>query len=546
MFYLLKPFPLSWSAERLQKLEALVERMERVEAYFEGHVRRACFYALTFGQYLGLGEKELRNLYLSAFFHDVGKIRIPSEIIQKSGPLTPGESKLMEAHSSFGEGICLDLGHLEEIAPIVGGHHEKLDGTGYPRGLKGKEIPFLTRILAIIEIYDALRSERCYKEAFSLEKSFEILYSRAVAGQLDSTIVRDLARFIGQKAIDPQTITPDLFSENGIVALHASPSRATIDPPAEVKPHTAPMDSADETKLLTILVAEDHDDQREVAELVLRKSGYRVVSADDGEQAMELIAKEQVDIALLDINMPKISGLDLCRKIRANNKLKDIYVIFLTALAHGAERVKGLELGADDYITKPYYHPELLARISVGARLIYQRREIEHRAAHDSLTGLYNRRTFEERLSDEFDRATRYQHPLSLLMIDIDDFKQVNDTDGHDWGDAVLKRITEVLRRITRKSDIPVRYGGEEFVLILPEINLADAFQVGEKICQAVKAEVFNREPPSPSFSVTVSIGAASTSAKKYQDGQAALKDADLALYRAKRKGKDRVEFIDD
>jgi diguanylate cyclase (GGDEF)-like protein len=294
------------------------------------------------------------------------------------------------------------------------------------------------------------------------------------------------------------------------------------------------------------LVAEDNKDLTEIIKTVLSKSKYWVVSAADGEEAMEKLAREQVDIALLDIMMPKMTGLEVCRKIRQDPLLRSIYVIFLTALAGGEERVKGLEVGANDYITKPFYFPELLARISVGERLTHQRQEVERQAVRDPLTGLYNRRMLEERLNDEFDRAKRYQRPLSLLMIDIDNFKQVNDVYGHDWGDAVLQKIAQRLREKTRKSDIPVRYGGDEFVMVLPETTLRGALHAAEKIRQETKSVVFDPGPSYAAFSVTVSIGAASTSEKMYTDWREMLKDADVGAYRAKTTGKDSVKVALD
>src|SRR5437867_9881561 len=185
MLYLLNAFPLNWSAESLEKLSAFVQRMGKIEPFFEGHVERVCFYALNFGKFIGLSERELRQLYLAAFFHDAGKVSLPPEILRKNGPLAPEEFKIIESHPTQGAKLCLMFGLLEEISSLVALHHEKLDGTGYPNGLTGKDIPLLARILAIIEIYDALRSERCYKGAFSLQKSLEILRAEVLAGHLD-------------------------------------------------------------------------------------------------------------------------------------------------------------------------------------------------------------------------------------------------------------------------------------------------------------------------------------------------------------------------
>jgi diguanylate cyclase (GGDEF)-like protein len=538
MLYILRPFPLKWDSESLLRLQAFATQLTQVEPYFEGHLQRACFYALNIGKYIGLSESELRKLYLGTFFHDAGKILIPKEILQKPGPLTDEEFAIMKTHPTLSVEVCRKLGPLEEVLPLVAAHHEKLDGSGYPNGLKEKDIPYLARIIAIIEIYDALRSERCYKQPFSLEKSVEILRQEAAAGHLDSDLVDAFIKFGESQYVAPEIMAIDFFRDAGRPGTGEAQPPAKAGEPSPQKTETAAQVADDQ---LTILVAEDNADQMEIIQMILGKSRYRLLCATDGQEALDILAKESVDLALLDIMMPKLSGMEVCRRIREDPRLKNIYVIFLTALITGEDRVKGLELGANDYITKPFYLPELMARISVGERLTLQRRQMEQQAAHDPLTGLYNRRSFEERFTHEFARTQRYGRPLSILMIDIDDFKQINDQYGHDQGDVVIKSVARVLDERMRKSDISARYGGEEFIVLLPEVPLDGALQAGEKIRQEISGLKF--EPSSAnSFATTVSIGAASTSQGSYEEGHAVIKDADLALYKAKRSGKNRVE----
>jgi len=537
MLYLLNAFPLNWSAESLEKLSAFVRRMGKIEPFFEGHVERVCFYALNFGKFIGLSERELRQLYLAAFFHDAGKVSLPPEILRKNGPLAPEEFKIIESHPTQGAKLCLMFGPLEEISSLVALHHEKLDGTGYPNGLTGKDIPLLARILAIIEIYDALRSERCYKGAFSLQKSLEILRAEVLAGHLDRELVYEFVRF-GQSHVGH----PEILKEDFFRAEKESATLSAVRAESDIATGSVESSGSEvQERPVTVLVAEDDPDQLEIIKTILSQNRYRVMVAADGEEAMKQLAQEPVDIALLDIMMPKMSGLEVCRKIRKDPRQANIYVIFLTALAGAEERVGGLELGANDYIIKPFYLPDFSARIRVGEKLIHERRNMEKRAAEDPLTGLYNQRMFEERLRHEFERAKRYGRPLSLMMIDIDDFKQVNDQYGHHWGDAVLREIARILKEKTRKSDILVRYGGDEFTLMLPEASIAVALQTADKLRTEIKAALF-RPDSGPSFSVTVSVGVSSTLAGNYKDGAAFLHDADAALYRAKRKGKNRVE----
>ena len=292
----------------------------------------------------------------------------------------------------------------------------------------------------------------------------------------------------------------------------------------------------------TVLVIEDHPDQRELLEILLQRDGYRVITAGNGVEALEKLEKEPAQIILSDIMMPKMDGFELIRRVRSNPDLKNIYLIFITARILERDRVQGLDLGADDYIIKPFSSSELLARVRVGARVVQYQQHLEYQALRDSLTGLLNRRAFEEKIEEEFERAKRYQHPLSILILDIDDFKMINDTYGHHWGDNVLKRLAEEVRNRTRRSDLPTRYGGEEFVIILPEANLENALQVGNKIRMEVKGVTFGTT--ARPFSVTVSIGISSISKKEYSNWHQMLQDADQALYLAKNNGKDRVEVF--
>ena len=296
------------------------------------------------------------------------------------------------------------------------------------------------------------------------------------------------------------------------------------------------------SKTFTVLVIEDHPDQRELLELVLQREGYRVITAANGEEALEKLEKEEVHLALSDIMMPKMDGLQLLRKVRGNPALKNIYLILITARIQEGDRVRGLDLGADDYINKPFSFSELLARVRVGARVVQYQQHLEHQTLTDSLTGLFNRRGFEKKIEEEFERIRRYSHTISLFILDIDNFKTINDTYGHHEGDNVLKVIAEHLKDKTRRSDYPARYGGEEFVLILPETSLEEALQVGRKVRGAIKDCTFGTT--ARPFSLTVSIGISSNASKEYSDWRQMLQDADQALYLAKRNGKDRVEVL--
>ncbi|HXG50509.1 MAG TPA: diguanylate cyclase [candidate division Zixibacteria bacterium] len=300
-------------------------------------------------------------------------------------------------------------------------------------------------------------------------------------------------------------------------------------------------DAQKEKTPLTVLVIEDHPDQRDLLAIVLQREGYKVITASNGLEALERLAKEPVQIILSDIMMPKMDGFELIHKVRSNPAFKNIYLILITARIQEGDRVRGLDLGADDYITKPFSFSELLARVRVGTRVVQYQQHLEHQSHVDSLTGLFNRRAFEKKIEEEFERSKRYQHPISLLILDIDNFKTINDTYGHHGGDTALVKIAEILRERTRQSDFPSRYGGEEFVLILPETDQESALQAARKIHEEIRASSYGTA--NATFHLTVSIGLASTSTKEYPDWRKMLDDADQALYRAKHNGKDRIEL---
>ena len=295
-----------------------------------------------------------------------------------------------------------------------------------------------------------------------------------------------------------------------------------------------------EAKPLTILVVEDHPDQRDLLAIVLQREGYHVVTAGNGLEALEKLQKEEVQIALSDIMMPKMDGFEFIKTIRSHPAHKGIYMILITARIQEGDRVRGLDLGADDYITKPFSFSELLARVRVGSRVVQYQRNLEYQTQVDPLTCLFNRRAFETKIAHEFERARRYNHALSVLLLDIDNFKAINDTYGHHGGDTALIKISESLREKTRLSDFPARYGGEEFVLILPETDQDSALQVAHKIHEEIRAQTFGTD--TRPFALTVSIGLSSTCTKHYTDWRQMLDDADQAMYVAKNSGKDRVE----
>lgn len=269
--------------------------------------------------------------------------------------------------------------------------------------------------------------------------------------------------------------------------------------------------------------------------------------AGDGIEGFKFLLAKEIDIVLCDLEMPGMDGFKFLRMVASREELFHIPVIMLTSHEHQDAKIKGLEAGACDYITKPFFPAELLARVKVQLkikslqdRLKESNRQLLELSQTDALTGLANRRRLMETLHIECDRSERKGDPLSLLMIDLDHFKRVNDTYGHQDGDVVLRCLAETLQAHLRKYDTAARFGGEEFCLALPQTPQDEAVAVAERLCAEIKKMRFTGS--SCEIRITVSIGVATAPHKEIKDCEDLIRFADNALYRAKENGRNRVE----
>lgn len=306
-----------------------------------------------------------------------------------------------------------------------------------------------------------------------------------------------------------------------------------------------------EYKSPTILVADDEPINRTLIQRRLEKAGYYVLAAENGREAVEAALRSLPDLIILDVMMPLMDGLEACRLIKENEATHDIPIIFLSARDETDVKVSGLSLGANDYISKPFKAEELLARVEVSMRMKRERDRLrlsaeeaiataevaQERAMTDQLTGLLNRYGLQRVLAHEYAEARRYARPLSCLMTDLDNFKLINDTFGHVAGDAALKQVASILTEVVRGSDMVSRYGGDEFLVLLPETDLEGADALAEKVRAAAASQSFG--DGEPRFQLTLSIGAATLS--ETESGNDMIVRADLALYDAKEHGRNRV-----
>lgn len=298
-------------------------------------------------------------------------------------------------------------------------------------------------------------------------------------------------------------------------------------------------------------MADDEPINRALIQRRLERGGFRVLTAENGQQAVELSFRERPDLIILDVMMPQMDGLEACRLIKDDAATRDIPVIFLSARDETDVKVSGLSLGANDYISKPFKAEELMARVHVAMRLKRERDQLRTRveeaeadrelarekAIKDSLTGLLNRHEMLHSLAREHAETRRYQRPLACLMFDLDNFKTINDTYGHAAGDAALRQVAQALSETVRRSDMLFRYGGDEFLALLPETDLSGAAALAEKI----RANIESREiaDGSNTFRLTVSVGAA-TLCEGESENDLVIR-ADAALGTAKTKGRNRV-----
>jgi two-component system, cell cycle response regulator len=298
-----------------------------------------------------------------------------------------------------------------------------------------------------------------------------------------------------------------------------------------------------------ILVVDDSRTQLDWLVQVLEKEGYGVSTAADGREAIKKVRSEPPDLVLLDMILPDMDGLEVLRIIKALPDDQYIPVIVLSVKADIDTKVTGLRIGADDFLAKPFAEAEILARCAAMLRIKHlqeklreAQRKLEEQSITDALTGLKNRRFFDERLQEEFRRAQRYGDYLSLIMIDLDHFKDVNDRFGHPAGDLVLHEAATLIRTSIRDPDICARYGGEEFAVILPKTHMQGALTVAERVWRALGGKEYALAAAAPaSVKVSASLGIAFYPAKDISSGELLLRFADQALYQAKRAGRNTI-----
>jgi two-component system, cell cycle response regulator len=287
-----------------------------------------------------------------------------------------------------------------------------------------------------------------------------------------------------------------------------------------------------------LLVVDDDADTREALQLLLDPE-YEVITAVDGQEALDTALTKHPDVILLDLNMPRLNGFQVLERLRADPATVDIPVLVVSARGENAVKVRGLDLGAVDYLQKPYSLSELRARVERTLRLLRSQAALREQAQTDALTGLANLRAFRTRLDEESKRARRYHTPLTCVMADVDQLKPINDELGHAAGDRAIAAVAAVLREELRETDFGARYGGDEFVVLLPQTGADEGRVYAERVCARLRQTellVGDRR-----VALTASLGVACQTPEHDEGPEALVHAADAALYVAKRAGGGRL-----
>jgi two-component system cell cycle response regulator len=292
---------------------------------------------------------------------------------------------------------------------------------------------------------------------------------------------------------------------------------------------------------MKILIAEDDNMQRSILKVVLTRAGHEVVQTSDGQEAWDYLQKEHIRLVITDWMMPNMSGLDLVQHIRSASWSKYTYILLLTSLDLKVNIIEGLEAGADDYLTKPFDNNELKARMEIGERILDLESRLAYMATHDALTHLLNRRAIINTSSECLNHAATSGEPIGFVMADIDHFKAVNDTHGHLAGDQALEQFAEIISAVTPDTGFIGRWGGEEFLVVLPGAGLEGALKAAEKIRVSV-ADATLSLSNGINLKITCSLGASSSSVRDTPfELQTMIDQADKALYKAKSSGRNCV-----
>lgn len=551
----------------LATVEALATAIDARDQVGIGHVRRTQIYAVGIGAAMGLGDSDLNALRAAALLHDIGKLAVPEHILNKPGRLTSAELERTKVHSTIGASILEKVGFPYPVVPTVRHHHESWDGSGYPDGLCGEDIPLTARILAVADAFDALRGARPYRAAISREDSCGFLRARA-GTQFDPKVVDTFLQNLGRLEAEVEihgfgydTDAEDLAQRGALASNFVEQIKRANQEVFSLyemaRDFGSSMSLDGSLNLLTTKLKEfvpydtclvyllDEADGSATAAHVEGKNREILLNKRlaIGEGASGYVLKKRKPVENVDPSLDfAFSHPDICDHyigmacvpLMADEKLIGAVSVFSGKLAmYGEEHLRLLET---------------ISRIAADA-IAKSIRDAENEiiALTDPLSGLPNARGLQLQFAKEVGRARRSGNPFQLLMLDLDGFKPVNDTFGHKAGDSLLKEIARIIKRELRDYDFLARYGGDEFVALVPETDSSDVIELCGRIEAAVGS--FSMSFGGTNVSVGVSVGSACfpMQSESFEDLMIA---ADRAMYRTKafhrqRRSRlgDRVEY---
>ena len=549
------------TAERILGLEtrdlamfALAKLSESRDPETGSHIERVQSYCRLLAQHLATTDRYhdvidsefTRLIFQTSPLHDIGKVGIPDAVLLKPGKLDEQETAIMRTHAELGAQTLEaslarfpNVGFLQMARDIAMHHHERWDGKGYPKGLSGTHIPLSARIVALADVYDALTSKRVYRDALSHAQA-KGLIMRERGTQFDPDVIDAFTQIEARFVAIRERFCDD---DRQISLIESGP---------------VPTEGAGQNK---VLVVDDDPIVRDLLTNFLNRQGVESITAEDGEQALFLFDVHQPMLIVSDWNMPGIDGMELCRRIRSRSGGNHVHFIMLTMHADESQLSRAFDAGVDDFLPKPFNEVAMMCRLRAGLRSVSLREELNSRhegsqvlnaqltslnhrleklAITDDLTGLYNRRQASHRLEEHWAMCDRYQRPLSVISIDIDHFKQINDQYGHLAGDQVLRTVAEIFRECVRSTDSVCRIGGEEFLILLPFQTLQEAEICAHRCRLAVAERKFAFG--SQEIHATVSAGISNRRNGNMQMSDM-LREADEALYAAKKAGRNTVRI---
>ncbi|MGA2583426.1 MAG: response regulator [Tepidisphaeraceae bacterium] len=557
------------TADRILALEtrelamfALAKLSESRDPETGAHLERVQSYARLLAQYLSTTEKFfgridhefIRLIYQTTPLHDIGKVGIPDNVLLKPGKLSDEETSIMRTHAKLGAQTLEaslqrfpNVRFLQMARDIALFHHERWDGQGYPNGLAGEQIPLPARIVALADVYDALTSRRVYRHAMSHPQAKAIIDGDC-GTHFDPDIV-DAFHKLEKQFITIREQYRDAESEQEAMApqpeQNSTPKISVVRPP----------------ETLRIMVVDDDPVARDIIANYLHSQGIDCSCHAGAADALAQMDRVKPRIVISDWQMPEMDGLEFCRRVRVTEGHRHVHFIMLTIHASKEDLARAFDAGVDDFVAKPFSEVDLMSRLRSGQRVIdlYDElnrqhqgsrqlnvqlmninRRLETLAITDDLTGLYNRRQAMSRLEEQWTLSDRYHWPVSVVSLDIDHFKRINDAHGHAAGDAVLLEVAGILRGCVRSTDTVCRIGGEEFLIILPFQTMPEAELSAQRCRLAVAAKEFKFDGHMIRSTISAGIAARRSDMVCCAD---LLAEADEALYAAKHAGRNRIQL---